>query len=302
ISLLLLLFACLILLSTWGYYKFYKNDAGPVTQSVSKKQTDVNSYRESLQKIYTSTIDNINTKLNTTLENTDSLHLNSNLSAAELYKLKAEIVTILNDHPLKAGLEIARQKIFELQTKLGELQNKNVSVVDENKRLNGKLNQLTAKIKSAEKIIKTEEPGAKILAKKNSPSSAITISQLRLSALMDNDGKERETNKAEQTDKLAGSFTVKNIFSQEGNETEIFVVVLKPDGHVMQGSAWESGAFQTRNGRMIYSSKLHYENTQGEESKHLSFSLTSDSYQKGEYTIQLYSDGMIVGKLSKTLF
>ncbi|MEO5783331.1 MAG: hypothetical protein ABIQ07_08680, partial [Ginsengibacter sp.] len=62
ISLLLLLFACLILLSTWGYYKFYKTDARPVTQSVSKKQSDVDSYRDSLQKIYTSTIDNINTK------------------------------------------------------------------------------------------------------------------------------------------------------------------------------------------------------------------------------------------------
>ena len=301
ISLLLLLFACLILLSTWGYYRFYKNDGESITKISSKKHTDIESYRDSLQKIYTSTINNINTKLKTTLENADSLQLSSSLTPAELYRLKSEIVTILNNHPLKADLEIARQKIFELQTKLGELQNKNLSVVDENKRLNGKLNKLTDEIKSVEQNIKTDIPKTKILAKNTSTSQAIVISQLHLTALTD-DGTEHETNQAEQTDKLAGSFIVKNNFNQARSEAEIFVVALKPDGHVMQGSGWESGAFQTRNGRMIYSSKLHYENTEGEESKHLSFLLNSDSYQKGEYTIQLYSDGMMIGRFSKTLF
>ena len=300
ISLLLLLFACLILLFTWGYYKFYKNQAEPITQVSLKKQVSLEEYRDSLQKIYTSTINNLNTKLNTTAENADSLHFNSNITPSELYKLKAEIVTLLNNHPLKADLEIARQKIFELQTKLGELQNKNISVDNENKRLSGKLNQLTNEIKSVEQNIKTDIPETKILTKNSTLSPSFAISQLRLSAVMVNDGEDHETTQAEKTDKLAGSFIVKNNFSQP-SDAEIYVVVRKPGGQVMLGSGWESGVFETRNGRMVYSSKVNFENTQGEQ-KHLSFSLNSDSYQKGEYTVQLYSNGVIVGKASKTLF
>ena len=299
ISILLLLFACLVLLSTWGYYKFYKIEAEPITQISLKPKVGIEDYRDSLQKIYTSTINNINTKLNTTSENADSLHLNLNLSPAVLFNLKSEIETILNNHPLKANLEIARQKIFELQTKLGELKNKNISIDDQNKRLTGKVNQLTNEIKSEEQNIKTE-PEAKMLTKLNMAASTVTILQLRLSAVAVNDGGEHETTLAEQTEKLAGSFTAKNNFSQ-ANDAEIFVVVQQPDGHVMQGSAWESGAFETRNGRMIYSTKLNFENPQ-EASKHVSFFLSSDAYQKGVYALQLYSKGIMIGKTYKTLF
>jgi hypothetical protein len=302
ISLLLLLLASLALLFTWGYYKFYYNSKvdKPITQLAAKNQVNSNDdYRDSLQKIYTSTINNISTSQQTTLENTDSVNFDSELNPAGFYKLKNEIEAILKNHPLKADLDIARQKIAELQNKLTELYNKNINAEDENKRLNGKLNQLTNEIKGVEKNIITDRYN-KIVSSNTNAASVFTASQLRVTALMVNEGAEQETTQAEKTNKLVGTFTVKSN-STQSNNAEIIVVVLQPDGHVMQGSAWESGSFDTRDGRKIYSSKLNFEYS-ATESKLLLFSLSTDSYQKGEYTLQIYSNGNIIGNASKTLF
>lgn len=300
LSLLLLLLASFVLLFTWGYFKFYyKNQVDkPKTQLVSKNTIAIDDdYRDSLQKIYTATINNLSTSLDTTFKNADSLQFHPDLYPSGFYKLKNEIAAILKNHPLKADLDIARQKIAELQNKLAELHNKNINVEDENKRLNGKLTQLANEIKGMEQNIKTSSSENKILTKNTSSASIFTVSQLRLSA---KDGIEQETMQSEQTEKFLGSFIVKSNFNQS-NSAEIIVVVLQPDGHVMQSSTWESGTFETREGRKIYSSKLHFEYTNG-EAKRLSFSLSADKYQKGEYAMQVYYNGMMIGKAFKTLF
>lgn len=299
ISLLLILISSLVLLFTWGYNKFYnKNEAQQQTTQVVKKSINTNNdYRDSLQELYTSTFNNLNTSFNS-IKNPDSLHFNPEINPDGFYKLKNEIEAILKNHPLKADLDIARQKIIELQNKLTELNNKNISAEDENKRLNGKLEQLTKEVKGVEQNIKTDRTETNAIPKNNTPSSGFVVTQLHLTALKE-DGEE-ETSDADNTEKLAGSFTIKNNLSQ-ANSVEIFVVVLQPDGHVMQGSSWESGTFDTREGRKIYSSKFHFDYSAG-VAKRLSFSLNSDKYQKGEYTILVYYNGMIISKGYKTLF
>ena len=301
ISLIILLTAALILLYLWGYHKFYdKPQVDKPKTEVVKKNTAGNddTYRDSLQKLYASTINNISNSRSTSLENRDQLHFPSDPGTPELYKLKNEIEAILKNHPLKADLDIAQQKIIELQINLAELHNKNISVEDENKRLNGKLNQLTNEIKSVEQNLKTNKAENKTVTKSTKTPSVFSISQLQVSVLMNNKGAEQETVKADQAEKFTGSFTVKNNLNQFNN-AEIIVVVLQPDGRVMQ-SSWESGTFDTPEGRKIYSSKFHFEYSSG-ESKRLSFSLSAEKYLKGEYIIQIYYNGMIIGKTFKTL-
>lgn len=300
ISILLILIASFVLLFTWGYYKFYNKSQveKPKTQFVSKEQIDGNDhYRDSLQQLYTSTFNNLNTSFNTVRN--DSLHFDPKLNAAGLYKLRNEIETILKSHPLKADLDIARQKILELQNKLTVLNNKNLNVEDENKRLNGKVLQLTNEIKGVEQNIKTYKSENNI-APKNSGPASLSIFQLHVSAIMINEGSEQETTEAENTEKFVGSFTIKNNLNQS-NDAEIIVVVLQPDGKVLQGSSWESGTFNTHEGRKIYSAKLHFEYSTG-TSKRLLFSLSSDQFQKGEYTILIYYNEVIIGKGFKTLY
>ena len=77
------------------------------------------------------------------------------------------------------------------------------------------------------------------------------------------------------------------------------VVVLQPDGKVIRNSAWESGVFETRDGKKIYSRKLLFDATGNE--KQLNFSLNPDRFLKGEYTMQIWYNGSMIGKMSRIL-
>ena len=131
------------------------------------------------------------------------------------------------------------------------------------------------------------------------PVSVFQAYDLHLSAVMVIDDKELETFQAMQTDKFVGSVVVKNN-NAINNVAEIFIVVLQPDGHVLQKSAWESGTFETLDGKKIYSCKLRFDYIRGEPKK-LLFSLSTDKYMKGNYTMQVYYNGSLIGKMYKTL-
>ena len=111
--------------------------------------------------------------------------------------------------------------------------------------------------------------------------------------------KELENDAADKAEKLAGSFTVINYNSQLTN-AEMFVVVLQPDGRVLKTSGWESGAFVTAKGKKIYSYKLNFNYSRGEV-KRLQFSLRTDKLIKGNYTMEVYYNGTVIGKMVKTL-
>ena len=78
------------------------------------------------------------------------------------------------------------------------------------------------------------------------------------------------------------------------------IVILQPDGKVMKRSSWESGSFDTKDGRKVYSQKLTLDFNKT-ESKHLNFSIAADEYQKGSYVFQLYHNGKIIASTSKRL-
>ena len=303
LSLLLLLLAALILLYTWGYYQFYYKQPAEIhtpKQITDKSLTNLNNdYRDSLQKIYLSTLTNLKTDVDTKVENAPAVPLNSQITTEQLLKLRNEIELILKNHPLKADLDIARQKIVDLQKKLTELNNQNINVVDENNRLNGKLSQLANEIKGVQQKVTPALRENNILPKTTETNTVFTVSRLSVAAIRLTDGGEQETTKAEQTEKFGGTITLTSNSAQINNP-EIMVVVVQPDGRIMQGSPWESGTFDTREGRKIYSAKVRFEYTTG-ETRRLSFNISSDTYQKGVYTVQVYHNGMIIGKTTKFL-
>ncbi|MEP6713317.1 MAG: hypothetical protein ABJA37_12905, partial [Ferruginibacter sp.] len=92
---------------------------------------------------------------------------------------------------------------------------------------------------------------------------------------------------------------VKNKSSQN-YIVEMIIVVLQPDGKVLQKSTWESGAFHTKAGNKIYSCKIQANFNSG-EAKRLHFWLASDKYQKGNYNMQVYRNGILIAKITKAL-
>ncbi len=297
----LLVLVSFVLIWTWGY-SYYTKKSGVVNTHTTPPAADsisiANKGRDSLQKVYDATLQELDTQLNSTLSHSDSLQNELEVKLAEFYRLRTEITAILKTRAVNNNFVVAKQKIGELQIKVDGLKEKNQAVDSENKKLNYVLNEIGKTEKNAEKN------GNAGIAVKADPTekppyafSAFTASNMRLSAVNNMD--ETETAFAEKTDKLTGTFTVMNFNSQLTN-AEMMVVVTKPDGKVLKNSGWDSGTFYTPEGKKIYSYKFSFLYKRG-EARQLAFSLHGGTLTKGNYTMEVYHNGLLIGKVVKSL-
>jgi hypothetical protein len=300
---LFLLSLSLILLSIWGYHFYTTTQQEKVnTLAIKNKQSSgsatVTTIRDSLQKIYTSTIDKLDNRIDSTKNTTDSLPGNVTIKLGEINQLKEDIATILKNKISFAELDTARQKIDELQIKVAQLQNHSLDVEKENKRLSALLQQLINDKNGADKKTKQSTIENKLLIEKTGFTPVFFVTDLRLSALGMN-GENEATWEADKIAKITGSFLVKSNTNQN-NTAEVMVVVLQPNGQVFQNSTWESGIFETPGGKKIYTHKIRFSYSKS-EAKRLLFTLNAENFQQGNYTVQIYYNGSIIGRLVKVL-
>ncbi|HAN66672.1 MAG TPA: hypothetical protein DCQ34_10730 [Chitinophagaceae bacterium] len=315
----LLLLVSFALLWTWGYQfsSFTKDKAGTVY--IIKDSTEsANAKRDSLRRVYASTVAGF-AKLDSAWNRADSLKTGLDIKLNEFYKLRDEITQLLKNPASQTDLESARLKINELQGRVESLRARNIEVEEENKKLMAMINQIrqqnntqtntsTASGGNSNALVtpvsNRSRPGVQA---QQAPATIATetgtnlfaSTDMRLSALMVDQGKEMETNDAFQTDKISGSFVVRNS-SMPINSAEVYVVVIQPNGKVLQNSAWDAGTFMTKEGRKIYSCKLRFDYNKG-EAKRLQFSLAGDRFEKGNYILQVYHQGTLIGRMVKPL-
>jgi regulator of replication initiation timing len=297
---LLLVLVSFVLIWTWGYS--YYATSNSVKKNAERPAADsaaiAGKVRDSLQKVYDATLQDLDLQLNTTLTHSDSLQNELEVKLAEFYRLRNEIAAILKNRTANNNFTVAKQKIGELQTKADILKEKNQVVDIENKKLSTVLNEITKAENSTDKIVNpaiiTKTGNAE---KPNMVYPAFITSDLRLAALSNID--ETETPIAEKAGKLAGSFTVMNFNSQLTN-AEMMVVVIKPDGKIIKSTGWDAGTFITAEGKKIYSYKFSFSYTRG-EARRLAFSLRGGTLSKGNYTMEVYHNGLMIGKVIKTL-
>ena len=257
--------------------------------------------RDSLQKIYTVTINDLDSQLDSTRSNSDSLKSQLSSRIGEINKLRGEISSILkNRNANQSDMTLARSKINELQRKINELRTQNSSMEQERLRLNAILDQLNNEMRGLEQNVRKLDDENKSLTEKINLASTFVASELRFSAMDVRASKEIETAQAKRADKFVISFVVQNNIN-DYNSAEVFIVVKQPDDIVLQNAVWESGNMASRAGQKEYTRKIRFEYTKG-EAKRLLFSLDPDKYQKGNYTVQLYHNGSMIGQTIKTLY
>jgi chromosome segregation ATPase len=257
--------------------------------------------KDSLQKLYVSAIINLDTRLDSTRSSADSLKTQLDVKLNEIYKLKGEIDGILKKRGAsKVDLDIARQKINELQQLIDGLKGEKTSMEEEKKQLNNILAQMSGEITGLQKTMKQLGDENKALTEKVNLASVFVASEVKLIPVTLKNDKEQETNQAKKTDKLVVSFIVQNNVNEYAN-ADVYVVVIQPNGKTVKDDAWESFSMETHNGNKIaYTRKLRFEYAKG-EAKQMLFSLNADEYQKGNYTLQVYHNGYMVGQTVKTL-
>jgi hypothetical protein len=303
IKTLLLAMLSVGLVGTWVYHLYDKTQySSRKTEVYIKDSVAVaEGIKDSLQKLYVSAIINLDTRLDSTRSSADSLKSQLNVKLGEIYKLKGEIDGILkNRGASKADLDIARQKISELQQLIDDLKGEKDSMEDEKKQLNNILSQLSGEISGLQLNMKKLGDENKALTEKVNLASVFVASEIKLSPVTIKNDKEQETNQAKKVSKLIASFTVQNNVNEYTN-ADVYIVIIQPNGKVLKTDAWESFSMETYNGNKIpYTRKLRFEYIKG-EAKHMIFSLNADDYQKGNYTLQVYHNGYMVGQTVKTL-
>lgn len=187
----------------------------------------------------------------------------------------------------KAKEELAALKALN-QTyvlQMDSLKTANKQLSDENVSLNQTLTSANTKVSSL-----TQENS--LLANKVAIASVLKTANLRAFGVRyKGSGKESETSKAKNTDRIKTCFTIMENLVVEKGPKDIFVRVLSPDGAVMSTS---SETFIFNGQATLYTTKesIMYENRDTELCVYWE---KGNTYNAGKYTIELYCENNQIG-------
>ena len=196
-------------------------------------------------------------------------------NAAEITRLKKELKTVRT---------VMRSYVVQIDS----LNQVNAKLTKENNRVRTQYAEATKKVE-------TLQEEAKNLSDKVTLASQLDATGI---AIHPRNKKGKETSSVKSIVKFAIDFTiVKNITAQTGERT-IYVRIAKPDGTVLTKDA--SRTFKYENTKLEYSIKKLIEYT-GEEQNVTVYWDVEEFLNPGEYTVYLFSDGVMIGEKSFTL-
>ena len=221
----------------------------------------------------------------------------------EISKVKAEIRSILNKKNATAA-ELNRAKtliatlngqIENMQVEVARLTQENQTLSNDKVVLNQEKEKLTTDL-TATTVVKQD------LEKKVDVASTLNASNITITPIhIKGNGKEKISTVAKRVDKLVVSFVVDNRIAQPGL-TDVYVVVIGPDGKPLSGDAQGSGTFTTReDGDKSFTAKVPVE-VETAKRKNVEFAFKPGAnFQQGNYTIQIYQNGFKIGEGTRAL-
>ena len=286
------------MIATWVYHLVDKAQYSNLRHEVFIKDSAAiaRGIGDSLNKIYTSTINNLDTKLDSVKNNAGQLGVQLNSKLSEINRLKFEISGILKKTDInKNDLSRARLLTTELRTKIEELQNQNKTIEEEKKQISNDFELLNTKVTSLTQNNSRLDQENKSLNEKLSEAGTFFASEIKLIAVQTKANKEIETRQAKKAEKFVISCLLQNNINSYEN-SEVIIILTDPNNEVLEFSAWDSGSFETKNeGRKKYTRKTRFAYTKGEPYPVL-FTLNAPGYVKGNYILQIYHNGKMIGK------
>jgi myosin heavy subunit len=303
---LLLVLLSFGLAATWIYHLYDKADYAKNKTEINNPVKDssdlAKTVRDSLQKNYSAMINRLDLRLDSSRSTSDSLQSQLVLRINEINRLKKEISKVLqNPNSTNSELSMAKQKMKELEDLVQSLRDQKNELQSEKERLSATLDRMGEEVNSLQQNIKKLDDENKSLTEKIKMASTFVASALHFTAIdVKGETKEQETSQAKRADKFVASFVLQNNFN-EYMGAEIMIIITKPDGSTLQSSVWDSGTFDTKaEGRRNYTRKMRFDYAKGEQ-KTLIFTLDVENCQKGNYTLEIWHNGVRVGQTTKHL-
>ena len=196
-------------------------------------------------------------------------------NAAEITRLKKELQTVRT---------VMRSYVMQIDS----LNQANAKLAKENKRVRTQYAEATKRVE----VLQEE---AKNLSDKVTLAAQLDATNIRIEP---RNKRGKATNSVKGVIKFVIDFTiVKNITAPTGERT-IYVRITKPDGTVLTKSA--SHTFSYENTKLEYSIKKVIEYT-GEEQNVTAYWDVEEFLNPGEYTVYLFSDGVMIGERNFTM-
>ena len=280
---ILLLVVSLCLVGTWVYHLYDKNKYAAIAPFKLKKDTAINQtdINDSIRLTYSNTL----SALDSARVGKDSLHTELTGKLTEIDSLRNEIASILNiSNITREDLRRAEDKIKQLQQKMqvasSPTNETSTTVVNNNIETGEKTQQQEIKTTAQEK--------------KEATPSFLNAMNIRFRA-MQADTKEQITSKAAAAEYFSISYSLQNN-NASFTETVVYTVLTDQAGNVIQDDQWQGGMFQSKdNVRIAYTRKNNFSYTKG-DAKSISMNIKLTSFEQGSYMVQIYHNGLRIGK------
>lgn len=293
---LLLAMLCLCLVATWVYHLYDKTrysarliEKVPIRDSAAI----ASAIRDSLQQIYAASL----VELDSTRLTVDSINNKLSSRIYELNRLKTEVRGILkNRHATQNDLKRARSRITEIKLLLAEMQGENIELESEKARLQSTLDQLSGEVVSLQTSIENLGKENKELSSMVNLASTFVLSDLHFDVVdTRKNKKEITTTHSSRADKIVIAFQVKNNILHLPS-TDVYIVVTDPIGQVIQNAVWNSGNFITpKEGTIAFTIRERF-NYEKSSVKKIIYTLSPGKFITGNYTLQVYHNGVEIGR------
>lgn len=284
------------LITSVGYLFYSQNQS---EKTIHQKEIQISSLATEKSEVQTS--------FDASLSRLDSISiLNTNLQNQltakneEISKVKSEIRNILNNKNASSKeLAQAKKLITELNEKINGMGEEITRLTLANETLTQEKNTLIAEKENLTKELTTTQEVNKGLEQKVDVASTLNASNINITPLnIRSGGKEKVSTKANKVDKLMVSFDVDNRIIQPGT-ADVYVLVLGPDGLPLTNG--ETNTFVTREeGDKQFTAKLPVD-LETATKKNVEFSFAPDKFQEGNYKVQIYQNGYLIGEGIRTL-
>ena len=298
--------ALAVLLVGLGVFLFI--DKNKSSETIQQQQTQISKVTDEKSEIQQS-FDASLARLDSVKSVNTSLQGKLTESNNEISKTKAEIRSILNKkNATAAELNKAKQliaglndKINTMQAEVARLNQENQALTQDKVVLTQEKTTLTAEKEKLNQDLTTTTVAKQELEKKVDVASTLNASNIVITPVkLKGNGEEKVTSTAKRVDRLKISFDVDNRIAQTGT-TDIYVLVLGPDGKPVTASGVNSGTFSTRDeGDKTFTAKLPVE-IETAKRKNIQFQFSPGNFQQGNYTIQIYQNGFKIGESTREL-
>ena len=276
-------------------------DKNKSTETIHQQQTQiatVTDQKSDIQKSFDASLSRLDSMstLNTSLQGKLTER------NKEIAKTKNEIRSILNKKNATAA-ELARAKnlIASLNDKITGMEQQVAKLTQDNQTLTQDKVVLTQEKEKLNQDLTTTTATKDSLVQKVDVASTLNASNIAITPVdVKNNGKEKVTTTAKRVNKLVISFDVNNRIAQTGT-TDVFVCVIGPDGKPIIVQSLNSGTFTTREeGDKAFTAKLPV-SIETAKKKNIQFAFEPGNFQQGNYTIQIYQNGFLIGEGTRAL-